>query len=125
MNRVRGRAGRLGGAATSLLLAAVLAGGCAPGTPDDDSWRIDAQRAVSNAASAVLTAELALRQSERGRGFDRYLQTVLFNASLQPVLVNAEKGVGTAGDAIGSRQPPRAERDRYDTVTGQIDEAAS
>ena len=32
--------------------------------------------------------------------------------------------MGTAGDAIGSKQPPRAERERYDTVTGQLDEAA-
>jgi hypothetical protein len=90
--------------------------GCAPGTPDGDSWRIDAQRAVSDASSEVQTAELALRQHERGRLFDHYLQTVL---------VDAEEGVGRAGDAIGARQPPREERERYDTVTGQLDEAAS
>ena len=30
-----------------------------------------------------------------------------------------------AGDTIGSKQPPQAERERYETVTGQIDEAAS
>jgi hypothetical protein len=99
------------------LAAAVAAStvGCAPGTPDGDSWRIDAQRAVSDASSAVQTAELALRQHGRGRVFDRYLQTVL---------VEAEAGVGKASEAIGSRQPPRAERERYDAVTGQIDEAA-
>jgi len=90
--------------------------GCAPGTPDGDSWRIDAQRAVGDASSAGLTAELALRQHVKGRVFDRYLQ---------PVLVEAEQGVGKAGDAISTRQPPRAERERYQTVTGQIDEAAS
>ena len=90
--------------------------GCAPGTPDGDSWRIDAQRAVADASSAVQTAELALRQHGRGRVFYRYLQTVL---------VDAEEGVGKAGDAIGSRQPPREERERYATVTGQVDEAAS
>ena len=88
---------------------------CAPGTPDGDSWRIDAQRAVSDAAVQVHTAELALRLHDRGRVFDRYLQTVL---------VDAERGVATAGDAVGSAQPPRAERERYDSVTGQIDEAA-
>jgi len=90
--------------------------GCAPGTPDADSWRIDAQRAVSDASSAVLTAELALRQNVKGRVFDRYLQTVM---------VDAEKIVGKAGDAIGFRQPPRVEQERYQTVTSQIDEAAS
>ncbi len=89
--------------------------GCAPGTPDGDSWRIDAQRAVADASSAVRTAELALRQNARGRVFDRYLQTVL---------VDAEEGVGKASDAIGSKQPPRSERERYDAVTGQLDEAA-
>jgi hypothetical protein len=102
--------------AVSVVFAVVLATGCAPGTPDGDSWRIDAQRSVADAASAVQTAELALRLHGKGRVFDRYLQTVL---------VDAEKGVGTASSAIGSEQPPGAERERYDTVTGQIDEAAS
>ncbi len=98
-----------------LATTAVLSAGCAPGTPDGDSWRIDAQRAVSDASSAVQTAELALRQHDRGRVFDRYLQTVL---------VDSEEAVGKAGDTIGSKQPPRAERERYDAVTGQLDEAA-
>jgi hypothetical protein len=103
-------------AALLLAAAAATASACAPGTPDADSWRIDAQRSVSQASSAVQSAELALRQNLRGRVFDRYLQTVL---------VDAEKGVSTAGDTIGSKQPPGTERERYDTVTGQIDEAAS
>jgi hypothetical protein len=94
----------------------VAVSGCAPGTPDADSWRIDAQRAVSDAASAVQTAEFALRLHEDDRIFDRYLQTVV---------VDAEEAVGAAGDAIGGKQPPMSERERYDTVTGQLDEAAS
>jgi len=96
-------------------MAVATTTGCAPGTPDGDSWRIDAQRAVADASSAVQTAELALRQHVLGRVFDRYLQTVL---------VDAEEGVGKASDAIGSTQPPMAERERYDAVTGQLDEAA-
>ena len=107
---------RLAGTAAVLCLAVPVATSCAPGTPDGDSWRIDAQRAVSDAASAVHTAELALRQHGDDKIFDRYLQTVV---------VDAEKGAGKAGDMIGSKQPPPAERERYDTVTGQIDEAAS
>ena len=103
-------------AATGLVVMLSVTAGCAPGTPDGDSWRIDAQRSVGDASSAVQTAELALRQHVRGRVFDRYLQTVL---------VEAEQGVGKAGDAISTRQPPRSELVRYQTVTGQIDEAAS
>jgi hypothetical protein len=111
----------MGGAGPRLRLAlaavalAAAGSGCAPGTPDDDSWRVDAERAVSDAASAVHTAELALRLRHDGRLYDRYLQTVL---------VDAEKGIGQAGETIGSKQPPRAERERYGTVTGQVDEAA-
>jgi hypothetical protein len=101
--------------AAGLAVLLALTTGCAPGTPDGDSWRIDAQRAVSDASSAVQTAELALRQNRRGRVFDHYLQTVL---------VDAEKSVSKASDSIGSRQPPRTEQERYQTVTGQIDEAA-
>jgi hypothetical protein len=104
-----------GCAALAVVLVLALSTACAPGTPDGDSWRIDAQRAVSDASSAVQTAELALREHGRGHVFDRYLQTVL---------VESEAGVSKAGAAIGTRQPPRAERERYQTVTGQIDEAA-
>jgi len=112
---VRGAAGTRAAWPAALVLVVAVTGGCAPGTPDGDSWRIDAQRAVSDAAAQVHTVELALRLHGRGRVFDRYLQTVL---------LDAEKGVGTASDAIGAEQPPRAERKRYDTVTGQLDEAA-
>jgi hypothetical protein len=110
-DRTRSRAA----AAWGVLVLVAAASACAPGTPDADSWRIDAQRAVSDASSAVQTAELALRENRRGRVFDHYLQTVL---------VEAEKGVSKASDTIGSRQPPRVEQERYQTVTGQIDEAA-
>ena len=101
-----------------VIVAVVLAttSACAPGTPDADSWRIDAQRAVSNASSAVQTAELALRQHVKGRMFDRYLQTVM---------VEAENGMGKASNAISTRQPPQSERVRYQTVTSEIDGAAS
>ena len=106
---------RSGVAALVLLVAAALTG-CAPGTPDGDSWRIDAQRAVGDGASAVHTAELALREHRAGRVFDRYLQTVL---------LDAEEAVGKASETIGSKQPPPPERERYAAVTGQLDEAAS
>jgi len=103
-------------AAAGLVVLLSVTSACAPGTPDADSWRIDAQRAVSNASSAVQTAELALRQHVKGRMFDRYLQTVM---------VEAEKGMGKASNAISTRQPPQSERVRYQTVTSEIDGAAS
>jgi hypothetical protein len=106
---------RLVGAAVAVCLGGPALSGCAPGTPDGDSWRIDAQRAVSDASAGVRSAELALRLRNDDRVFDRYLQTVL---------VDAEEGVGKAGDVIGAKQPPRVERERYGTVTGQIEEAA-
>jgi hypothetical protein len=89
---------------------------CAPGTPDADSWRADARRAVGDASSALSSAELALRQGRADRIYDPYLQTVV---------VDAEEAVATAASTIGGKQPPRSERERYDAVTGQPDEAAS
>ena len=105
----------LRGSIAAILLCVALSTGCAPGTPDGDSWRIDAQRAVADAASSVHTVELALRLKTEGRVFDRYLQTVL---------VEAEKAVGVASDSIGSEQPPRTERERYDAVASQLEDAA-
>lgn len=100
----------------AVLALALVTSACAPGTPDGDSWRIDAQRALGDASSAVSTAELALRQSDDDRLFDTYLQTVV---------VDAEAAVSAAADVIGGKQPPGSERERYDAVTGQLDEAAS
>jgi hypothetical protein len=59
------------------LLAVLTVAGCAPGTPDEDSWRDDATRAVGDVASAVQTARLALVQSLEENLPDPYLQTVM------------------------------------------------
>jgi hypothetical protein len=99
----------------ALAALAFVLSACAPGTPDADSWRADARRALGDASSAVSAAELALRQHQDGRLFDPYLQTVV---------VDAEAAVAKAADTIGGRQPPRSEREQYDAVTGQLDEAA-
>ena len=88
---------------------------CAPGTPDADSWRIDAQRSLGDAASAASAAQVALQQHGDGRLFDAYLQTVL---------VDAEEAASAAADTLGGTQPPVSERDRYDAVTSQLDSAA-
>ena len=84
-----------------------------PRTPDGDSWRIDRSEPCPTPV-VVRTAELALRQHARGRV-----------RPLPPDRPGQRRGgLGKASDAIGSKQPPRAERERYDAVTGQLDEAA-
>ena len=94
-----------------LLLALV---GCAPGTPDEDSWRSDATRAVGDVASAVQTAQLALAESQSGH---------LPHAYLQSVLVDAERTSGMAAQTLSSVQPPVGERQRSSDVLDTLDEA--
>jgi hypothetical protein len=96
-----------------LILALALCG-CAPGTPDEDSWRYDATRAVGDVASAVQTAQLALDQSRQNRLPHAYLQTLL---------VDAEKNGGLAAQKISSVQPPHVEVRRAGDVRDRLDQA--
>ncbi len=97
------------GAAAVLLLALV---GCAPGTPDEDSWRGDATRAVGDVAGAVQTARLALAESQEEH---------LHHAYLQAVLVDAERNGGKAVQTLSSVQPPAAERERSSDVNDHLE----
>jgi hypothetical protein len=99
-------------AATAVLLMALV--GCAPGTPDDDSWRDDATRAVGDVLSAVQTARLGIEQAQDDRVPDAYLQTVL---------VDAERTGGMAASTLSSVQPPDSERRRSSDVTDRLDRA--
>ena len=94
MNSIRVRVSAL---VAALLLAVT---GCAPGTPDEDSWRYDARRAVGDVVSAVQTARLVLMQSQEGRVHHAYLQNVL---------VDAERTGGLAAETLSSVQPPEVE----------------
>ncbi len=96
----------------SVVLGGVV--GCAPGTPDEDSWRTDATRAVGDVASAVQTAQLAIEQSQDDRLHHAYLQTVL---------VDAERTGGIAAQGLSSVQPPDVERQRASDVDDQLDHA--
>jgi len=87
---------------------------CSPSTPDSGSWRLHARRAVADVLSNVQTARLALEQSREDHVLDAYLQTVA---------IDAEEAAGKAAQTLESEQPPRAERERYDAVTGKLDEA--
>jgi hypothetical protein len=108
MNGTRVRAASL---ATALLLAVT---GCAPGTPDEDSWRYDARRAVGDVVSAVQTARLALTQSREGRVHHAYAQNLL---------VDAERLGGMAAETLSSVQPPDVENRRSSDVNDQLEQA--
>ena len=88
--------------------------GCAPGTPDEDSWRDDATRAVGDVVSAVQTARLVLSQSQQGRVHHAYLQSVL---------VDAERTGGLAAETLSSVQPPDVELRRSSDVNDQLEKA--
>lgn len=91
----------------------VLTVGCAPGTPDEDSWRGDATRAVGDVASAAQSARLALSLARRDRVPHAYVQTVL---------VDAERTAGSAAQKLAAVQPPDVERPRASDVTDALDQ---
>jgi hypothetical protein len=95
----------------ALLLALT---GCAPGTPDEDSWRYDARRAVGDVVSAVQTARLVLTQSQEGRVHHAYVQNLL---------VDAERLGGMAAETLSSVQPPDVEHRRSSDVDDQLERA--
>jgi len=99
--------------AVVLVLALALAG-CAPGTPDEDSWRTDATRAVGDVASAVQTARLGLTLARRGRVAQNYLQTVV---------VEAETNAGLSAEKLSAVQPPQVERRRASDVGDLVEQA--
>jgi hypothetical protein len=102
----------LSGVVAAVLVLALV--GCAPGTPDEDSWRDDATRAVGDVVTAVQTARLVLTQSQEGRVHHAYLQNLL---------VDAERNAGMAAETLSSVQPPDVERRRASDVTDRLDQA--
>lgn len=94
--------------------ALLVPAGCAPGTPDDDSWRDDAVRVTGDVASAVATVELALRRRDD-----------LYGTYLQTVAVEAEKSAGRAAQRLEGDQPPESEIQRNEDVTTALDDATS
>jgi uncharacterized protein YegP (UPF0339 family) len=67
--------------AFSAVALLVAVAGCAPGTPDHQSWRDDVVRVTEDVGSAVSTLQLALQH--RGDQFGPYLQTVAVDAVTQ------------------------------------------
>ena len=100
--------------APGVVLALLLVGACAPGTPDTDSWRGDASRATGDVLSEVATVQLALEQRDG-----------LFGTYLQTVVVDAEEGAGQAAQKLSAVQPPGPEVERHAEVTSELQDAAS
>lgn len=100
-------------AAACVLVAAATAG-CAPGTPDEDSWRDDAVRVTGTVGSAAATLELALRR-----------RSDLYGTYLQTVAVDAEESADKAAARLEGVQPPEAELARNKDVTTALDDATS
>ncbi len=89
---------------------------CAPGTPDEDSWRGDATRAVGDVASAVQTVRLGLTLARRDRVPHAYLQTVV---------VDAETNGGLSAQNLSAVQPPAVERRRASDVSDSLQGATN
>lgn len=102
----------------ALLLVGVLVGvllaACSPGTPDEDSWRVDAIRAVGDVSSSVATMQLALRHDDR-----------IFGPYLQTMAVDSERSASGAADKLSSHQPPDPYLKRYHHVTRALGDAES
>jgi hypothetical protein len=96
------------------LVAVPFASACAPSTPDTDSWRLHARRAVADVLSSVQTSRLALEQALDGRLYDAYVQNLTLDAE--------EAGNASAGK-LAAEQPPVPEHQRYTVVTDQLDQA--
>jgi hypothetical protein len=96
------------------MVVAVAMTACAPGTPDEDSWRGDATRAVGDVASAVQTVRLSLSLARHDRIPHAYLQTVL---------VDAETNAGKSAQKLSAVQPPDVERQRASDVNDALEQA--
>ncbi|MGZ4451696.1 MAG: hypothetical protein ACXVWW_04055 [Nocardioides sp.] len=97
-----------------VVLVAIILSACAPGTPDEDSWRVDALRSIGDVSSSVSSVQLALQHHDR-----------LFGPYLQTVAVQAEDAAGTASTKLSAVQPPEPYQGRSDTVTSALDDAES
>lgn len=114
MTRRRSRPTAVRVLATAVLLTSVLAG-CAPRTPDDESWTDQALQALDDVGSEVATMELSLRLDQRDRTWGEYTKTVA---------VGSEEAAGLVTEGFSSAQPPPADDGEYRRVTTALSAAA-
>lgn len=98
----------------ALVLGTTVAG-CAPRTPDDESWTDQALQALDDVGSEVATMELALRLEQRDRTWDDYTQTVA---------LDSEEAAGKVTSGFSSAQPPPRDDTEYRKVTTALSDAA-
>lgn len=100
---------------TVLLVLLLALTGCAPRTPDAESWTDQALQALDDVGSEVATAGLVLRQERSGRATDELTQTVV---------LDSEEAAGTTADGFASAQPPPGQDEEYARVTTALSDAA-
>lgn len=101
----------------SVLVALVLVTlvGCAPQTPDHESWTDSALQALDDSGGEVATARLVLTQSRRGLVTRSYEKVVTFEA---------EEAAGRISDSFSAKQPPTEDDADYRAVTTALSDAA-
>ncbi len=102
--------------AVALAAALPLAGCSMVSQPDAAAWDQQAERSLSDAASQVDTARLALETAREERTWSSY--TVV-------LVAQAEEAMGTAQDDLSRLQVPPARAQRAEEVASLLDEAAT
>lgn len=95
-------------------LTLLLASGCVPARPDDEKWREDGSRTLSDVAGQLATAALVLdHDDDLLGGYDVV------------VVTTAEETAGTSADSFTGQQPPEADQALFDRVSTALDDATS
>lgn len=101
--------------AVALALALVGLAGCAPQTPDNDTWTGQAEQALTDTMAQVATAGLVLDLQRDDKVPHPYQQVVA---------QDAEEAAGLTMESFGSVQPPPGRDDAYRDVTSVLSDAS-
>jgi hypothetical protein len=102
-------------AALGTVLAVLLAGGCAPQSPDHTSWTDQARQALEDTASEVATVALLLRLEHENKVPGKYQQVVA---------QDSESAVGATMAKFGGEQPEPRDDATYKRVTSLMSDAS-
>jgi hypothetical protein len=96
-------------------LGAVLAGGCAPQSPDHSSWIDQARQSLKDVSSQVATVELLLELEQERKVPGKYQQVVA---------QDSESAVGATQEKFGGEQPEPRDDAEYKRITSLISDAS-